>query len=267
MLEYSFEIAGVPAGNARKMLEAVKGYAEDVKGLVNGEGFTLNGVPSSATGQYDRLYNAIQRGDAEEVQAALEKLDQMGKSGKVDSELKKRLKNYDDDILTAAEARNEGDDKARIAAAKRVLNQLYAAYGISPTAKSDAAKREWAIDIVTGTINSKGDELLAGGSGLSVYDDLTEALSSGRTKDVQEEIDRLRTASKDVSSIKSKITDAVKSEYLAGSPYDREKLEKMLLGLRADGEALYEEKAFANWVKQAEKAAETPKNDPWAGLR
>ena len=29
----------------------------------------------------------------------------------------------------------------------------------------------------------------------------------------------------------------------------------------------YEEKTFANWVKQAEKAAETPKSDPWAGLR
>ena len=266
-MENAFEVMGIPAGNARKLLQAVAGYTEDVIGLVNGEGFTLNGVPSSATGQYDRLYNAIQQGDAEEVQAALGKLDQMGKSGRVDSELKKRLKNYDDDIQTAAVARNEGDDKARIAAAKRVLNQLYTAYGISPTAKIDAEKREWAIDMVTGTINSKGDELLAGGSDLSVYDDLTEALRSGRTKDVQEEIDRLRTAGKDADSIKSKITDAVKSEYLAGSRYDREKLEKLLLNLNAGGKNLYEEKNFANWVKQAEKAQENPKSDPWAGLR
>ena len=267
LVENAFEVMGIPAGNARKLLQAVAGYTEDVIGLVNGEGFTLNGVPSSATGQYDRLYNAIQQGDAEEVQAALGKLDQMGKSGRVDSELKKRLKNYDDDIQTAAVARNEGDDKARIAAAKRVLNQLYTAYGISPTAKIDAEKREWAIDMVTGTINSKGDELLAGGSDLSVYDDLTEALRSGRTKDVQEEIDRLRTAGKDADSIKSKITDAVKSEYLAGSRYDREKLEKLLLNLNAGGKNLYEEKNFANWVKQAEKAQENPKSDPWAGLR
>lgn len=78
--------------NARKLLQAVAGYAADVKGLVNGEGFTLNGVLPSATGQYDRLYNAIQQGDAEEVQAALEKLDQMEKSDRVNSELKKRLK-------------------------------------------------------------------------------------------------------------------------------------------------------------------------------
>lgn len=121
--------------NARKLFQAVAGYAADVKELVNGEGFTLNGVPPSATGQYDRLYNAIQQGDAEEVQAALEKIDQMEKSDRVDSE----LKTYDDDI--------------RIAAAKRVLNQLYIAYGISPTAKSDAEKREWAIDLVTGTMS------------------------------------------------------------------------------------------------------------------
>ena len=31
--------------NARKLLQAVAGYAADVKELVNGEGFTLNGVP------------------------------------------------------------------------------------------------------------------------------------------------------------------------------------------------------------------------------
>lgn len=149
MLEYSLEIAGVPAGNARKLVQAIAGYAADVKGLVNGDGFTLNGVPPSATGQYDRLYNAIQQGDAEEVQAALEKLDQMEKSDRVDSE----LKTYGDDIRTAAVARNEGDDNTRIAAAKRMLNQLYTAYGISPTAKSNAEKREWAIDLVTGTMS------------------------------------------------------------------------------------------------------------------
>ncbi len=136
-------------GYHRKLVQAIAGYAADVKGLVNGDGFTLNGVPPSATGQYDRLYNAIQQGDAEEVQAALEKLDQMEKSDRVDSE----LKTYGDDIRTAAVARNEGDDNTRIAAAKRMLNQLYTAYGISPTAKSDAEKREWAIDLVTGTMS------------------------------------------------------------------------------------------------------------------
>lgn len=44
-MENAFEVMGIPAGNARKLLQAVAGYAADVKGLVNGEGFTLNGVP------------------------------------------------------------------------------------------------------------------------------------------------------------------------------------------------------------------------------
>lgn len=83
---------------------------------------------------------------------------------------------------------------------------------------------------------------------------------------MQEEINRLRTAGKDADSIKSKITDAVKSEYLAGNRYDREKLEKLLPNLNADGKNLYEEKNFANWVEQAKKAAENPKSDPLAGL-
>ena len=39
------------------------------------------------------------------------------------------------------------------------------------------------------------------------------------------------TAGKDKGRIKTKITEAVKEEYLAGSDRDREKLEKKLLGV------------------------------------
>ena len=63
------------------------------------------------------------------------------------------------------------------------------------------------------------------------------------------ELDRLMTAGKDKGSIRSKITESVKEEYLAGSDGDREKLEKKLLALEdADGNPLYEEKNFAQWV-------------------
>ena len=87
VMEYGLDIAGIPAANGRKMVEAFAAYADDVQGLANGEGFSLNGTPASATGQYDRLFNAIERGDAEEAAAALGKLDQMGKSDKVKAEL------------------------------------------------------------------------------------------------------------------------------------------------------------------------------------
>lgn len=79
-----------------------------------------------------------------------------------------------------------------------------------------------------------------------MYDTLTDALETGKRKDVQDEIDRLRTAGKADSQIKSKITDAVKEEYLAGNDHDREKLEKLLMSLtKEDGTAMYEEKNFA----------------------
>ena len=118
-------------------------------------------------------------------------------------------------------------------------------------------------------VDGKADELLAGGTEGSVYDDLTEAVDTGRTSDVQDEIRRLRTAGKADSQIKSKITDAVKEEYLAGNDRDRDR-EQLLLKLeKADGSQMYEEKNFAQWVKDAAKKEEQAKNskDEWAGVR
>ena len=269
VMEYGLDIAGIPAANGRKMVEAFAAYADDVQGLANGEGFSLNGTPASATGQYDRLFNAIERGDAEEAAAALGKLDKMGKSDKVNAELKKRLKNYDPDIETAAKARNAGNDRTRQKATEDCIRALYKGLGIREGVKEDAAKREAIIDLVTGAVNQKADELLAGDKDRNVYDDLTDALEVGRAKDVQSEVNRLLTAGKDKDAIKSKITGVVKSEYLAGNDHDREKLAQMLLRLEAGGEPLYEEKNFESWIKQDGKKQEAAAGavDEWAEVR
>lgn len=269
VMEYGMDIAGIPAANARKMVDAFAGYADDVQRLVNGEGFSLNGVPSSATGQYDRLFNAIESGDAEEAKAALDKLDQMGKSDKVNAELRKRLKNYDPDIETAAKARNAGNDKARQKATIACIKNLYEGLGIREGVKADAGKREVIIDLVTSAVDQKADALLAGDKDRNVYDDLTDALETGRAKDVQSEVDRLLTAGKSEDAIRTKITGVVKSEYLAGNRHDREKLAAMLLRLEADGEPLYEEKNFDKWVKDDEKKQEKAAGavDEWAEVR
>lgn len=269
VMEYGLDIAGIPAANGRKMVEAFAAYADDVQGLANGEGFSLNGTPASATGQYDRLFNAIERGDAEEAAAALGKLDQMGKSDKVSAELRKRLKNYDPDIETAAKARNAGDDKARQKATIACIKNLYEGLGIREGVKADAGKREVIIDLVTSAVDQKADALLAGDKDRNVYDDLTDALETGRAKDVQSEVDRLLTAGKSEDAIQTKITGVVKSEYLAGNENDRKKLADMLLRLEADGKPLYEEKDFESWVKQDEKKQEKAAGavDEWAGVR
>ena len=271
LMQYGFEIAGVPMGNARKMLDAFDAYVEDARDIASGSGFSFSSTPTSATGQYDRLYNAIAEGDTDNASGAMAKLEAMGKDEKtIASKLKNRLKKYSPEVEQAARARNEGKDSQRQELTKQLVREMYETLGIREGVKADAEKRTWVIDLVTEAIESKAEELYKGGTEGSVYDDLTEAVDTGRTSDVQDEIDRLRTAGKADSQIKSEITDAVKEEYLAGNDHDREKLEKLLTSLtKEDGTAMYEKKNFAQWVKDAAKKEEQAKNskDEWAGVR
>ena len=279
VIKDSGTLVGLPAQNAFNLATAIWGWGENiVYGATKGEygkAFSINGLPSSATGQYDRLYNAIQSGDSEEAAAAMKKLEQMGKTDKVDSELARRLKQYDADVLAAAEARNAGKARAEEKARKAVFEKLREGLDVAPVTdrakgKADAARRAQLIDLVNKAVDGKADELLKGGKDGSVYDALLEEVENGRAKDAQEELDRLLTAGKDKGSIKSKITESVKEEYLAGSDRDREKLEKKLLALEdADENPLYEEKDFAQWVSAADKKAEKVKDEKnwWEGVK
>lgn len=262
-IQCGLELYGVPAANIRKVMQAFEGYWEDAQAIGRGEGFSFSSAPSSATGQYDRLYNAIQSGDSEEAAAAMKKLEQMNKTDKVDSQLKTRLKKYDEDILEAAKAQNAGKEKAAETARKAAFRKLLEGLDVK---SKDSARRAELADVVTGAVNERANELLLAEKGRDkdarVYADLLEEVETGRAKDVQAEISRLLTAGKKKSSIKSKITEAVKEEYLAGSDRDREKLEKKLLALEdADENPLYEEKDFAQWVNQADKKAEKAKDE------
>ena len=274
-IQCGLELYGVPAANIRKVMQAFEGYWEDAQAIGRGEGFSFNSAPSSATGQYDRLYNAIQSGDSEEAVAAMKKLEQMNKTDKVDGELARRLKQYDADVLAAAEARNAGKTRAEEKARKAVFEKLREGLDVAPVTdrakgKADAARRAQLIDLVNKAVDGKADELLAGGKDGSIYDALLDEVKNGRVEDAQEELDRLMTAGKDKGSIKSKITESVKEEYLAGSDRDREKLEKKLLALEdAEGKPLYEEKNFAQWVSAADKKAEKAKDEKnwWEGVK
>ena len=269
LMEDGMEIAGVPFGNGRKIVEAFKGYVQDIENAANGKALRFSSLPASATGQYDRLYNAYLNGDTAEAKAAMEKLDGMGKADEVYKQLKARLVKYDETVQKAAQAQVNGSDAQREQLTRQVIRGLYDVLGIRPGVKADADKREAVIDCVTGAVSSKANELLKGGSG-SVTDDLVEAVDSGRAQDVQEELDRLLRAGKSATSLKSKITEVCRPDYLAGSGYDREQMAEMLLRLTdADGKALYEQKTLDGWVKQAEKAAAAAEDtaDPYADLR
>lgn len=279
VIKDSGTLVGLPAQNAFNLATAIWGWGENiVYGATKGEygkAFSINGLPASATGQYDRLYNAIQSGDSEEAAAAMKKLEQMNKTDKVDGELARRLKQYDADVLAAAEARNAGKTRAEEKARKAVFEKLREGLDVAPVTdrakgKADAARRAQLIDLVNKAVDGKADELLAGGKDGSIYDALLDEVKNGRVEDAQEELDRLMTAGKDKGSIKSKITESVKEEYLAGSDRDREKLEKKLLALEdAEGKPLYEEKDFAQWVSAADKKAEKAKDEKnwWEGVK
>lgn len=273
-------LVGVPYNNGKKYVQAVFAWMDTVKQWDETGEKNFNSTPDSATGQYDRLFEAIQTGNTEEVQAATKKLERMLAEGKIkelktDDQLKARLKKYDEDILDAARAKNAGDMEARVDAKQEVYDRLCTAYGVKKLGEKgetdeDKAQRARFRELIDKAVNEKAEQLHKGGTEGSVYDTLTDALETGKRKDVQDEIDRLRTAGKADSQIKSKITDAVKEEYLAGNDHDREKLEKLLTSLtKEDGTAMYEEKNFAQWVKDAAKKEEQAKNskDEWAGVR
>lgn len=274
-------LRGVPYTNLKKQVQAVTGWMDTFANW-NKEGGNFNSLPSSATGQYNRLYNAYASGDKAEAQAAMEKLIEMGKEDEAYKQLKSRLVKYDANVEAAAKAQNAGNDAERAELTRQIVRDVYTVLGIRTGVDADAAKRTAVINMVTGdkedgtgsqgAINQKAEMLLKGDNA-KVTDDLVEALDGGRASDVQQEIDRLLTAGKDVSSVKSAITTACKPEYVAGSDYDRSQMDEMLLGLvDADGKALYTQKTLDGWVTAAEKEAEKepekePEKDPLEGLR
>ena len=267
-IEDCFEVTGVPYGNGRKMVDALRAYAEDIQNVAQGGKFSFNSLPESATGQYDRLYNAYASGDADEAQAAVEKLVAMGKEGEIYKQLKTRLKKYDADTRAAAKAQMEGNEAERYRLETETIEALYDVLGIRKNVKEDAPKREAVIDCVTGAVNALETEMLKGDAG-DMYADLSEAVDSRKAQDVQAEYDRLMKAGRTPSSVKSKLTELAKPEYLAGSDADKQQLADVLLALTdTDGNALYTEKTFAQWEKAAEKAAQAePEEDPYALLR
>ena len=233
------------------------------------DGGNFNSLPESATGQYDRLYNAYVSGDPDEAQAAAKKLDQMVQAGaiaenKMYDQLKTRLKKYDGRVKEAAQQTNAGNWEARKDIVDEVTSELKK---LLNTDDPDVR------DTVVGAVDAAANEMLATEKGYDrsagIYAGLRDAVDSWNAGNVQEEYDRLVRAGKDAGNIKKEITKLAKPDYLAGSDADKQQLADVLLALTdTDGNALYTEKTFAQWEKAAEKAAqEQPEEDPYALLR
>lgn len=257
LMEDGLEIAGVPFGNGRKILEAFKGYVRDAENVASGGKFTFSSLPASATGQYDRLYDAYASGDAGEAQAAMEKLDGMVETGKIKEnemyeQMKKRLKQYEPRVTEAARETNAENWEKRKELIDQMTREMKETFGTDSTDVRDTVVK--AVDEMSNELRltergrDKND---------SIYVDLRTAVSSGSSQDLQDEYDRLVKAGKKPDTVKTEITKAAKPDYVDGSDYDREQMAEMLLALTdRDGNALYEQKNLDDWMKQAEKNAE-----------
>ena len=261
-------LRGVPYTNLKKQVQAVTGWM-DTAANWSRDGGNFNSLPESATGQYDRLYNAYVSGDPDEAQAAVKKLDQMVQAGaiaenKMYDQLKTRLKKYDGRVKEAAQQTNAGNWEARKDIVDEVTSELKK---LLNTDDPDVR------DTVVGAGDAAAKEMLATEKGYDrsagIYAGLRDAVDSWNAQNVQEEYDRLVRAGKDAGNIKKEITKLAKPDYLAGSDADKQQLADVLLALTdADGNALYTEKTFAQWEKAAEKAAQAePEEDPYALLR
>lgn len=261
-------LRGIPYTNLKKQVQAVSGWI-DTAANWSKDGGNFDGLPASATSQYDRLYNAYVSGDREEAQAAAKKLDQMVQAGaiaenKMYDQLKTRLKKYDGRVKKAAQQTNAGNWEAR----KEIVDDLTGE--LKKLLNTDDPD---VRDTVVGAVDAAANEMLTTEKGYDrsagIYAGLRDAVDSWNAQNVQEEYDRLVRAGKDAGNIRKKITELAKPDYLAGSDADKQQMADVLLALTdADGNALYTEKTFAQWEKNAEKAAQAePEEDPYALLR
>ena len=247
---------GIPYANLKKQVQAVTGWMDTLANW-NKEGGNFDSLPASATGQYDRLYNAYLNGDTVEAKAAIAKLNGMVEAGtiqenKMYEQMKQWLQQYEPRVTEAAKETNADHWEKRKELVDQMTSEMQQAFG---------GEQSDAHDCVVKAVDAKSNELLKVEKGYdknsSIYAGLRDVVGSGSGQSVQDEYDRLVKAGKKPSSVKNEITKAAKADYMDGSDYDREQLAEMLLALTdKDGNALYEQKNLDDWVKQAEKNAE-----------
>lgn len=247
---------GIPYANLKKQVQAVTGWMDTLANW-NKEGGNFDSLPTSATGQYDRLYNAYLNGDTVEAKAAIAKLNGMVEAGTIQEnkayeQMGKRLQQYESRVTEAAKETNADHWEKRKQLVDQMTSELQQAFG---------GEQSDAHDCVVKAVDAKSNELLKVEKGYdknsSIYAGLRDVVSSGSGQSVQDEYDRLVKAGKKPDTVKTEITKAAKADYVDGSDYDREQLAEMLLALTdKDGNALYEQKNLDDWVKQAEKNAE-----------
>lgn len=253
---------GIPYSNLKKQVEAVTGWMGTLAEHKETGEWNFDSLPASATGQYDRIYNAYLNGDSIEARAAVEKLNEMVEAGvisenKMYEQLKKRLQD-NPDVKEAARLTNEGDWEGRKDILDRMAGELNELLGTEGSDARDAVVKAIDAASVAQYAAQRGHDKSDG-----YYTDLKQAAAEKNVQGMQKEVNSLLKAGKTADSIKDAISKAVRDEYKAGSDSDREEIEDALLQLVGeDGETpLYTDKTFSAWAKSAEKEKEEKEFD------
>jgi len=281
LLDFSskiFDLTGIPASNAvrdaRAFLYTV-GNA-DTKGTPQGwkeaaldglfeKAVLLSGLAPSPK-DADKLYRAIMSGDKARFKQIADRLDEEGKTTKqIQSLIVTGLKNNDERITDAAEARNAGntakytkiledivkDGFAKSYVEKAVISKM------SQMNKKEPEESEFGVPDPTESeeyysifdINDIYINLEAGDQTEAqiAIDDIYEnkyAKALAELKDDEGEGDAERKA---LSSLRNMISGKYRDIYKASDEAERERIRELLLDIHVNGEQLYKEKTIDGW--------------------
>lgn len=217
LLTKSLQVFGIPANNILRTIDAIRLHAEDI---ANGEFFSFEAGREKSNGQ--RLYEAILRGNEDQI----EKLElEFADDDAVTAAIRKALRENDERITEAAQARLDGDLEeyesiAReivseghfdqddvVAAINTAMNKLKGDNDASESKKDDDKLTSYYSASDINASLEKGDTTTA----LKVIDDIVQVKTENYISDGYKKSEAKKKAE---ASVKSSVTSYWKPLYL-----------------------------------------------------
>lgn len=277
------DFAGIPISNAVRDGNAIKNLIGNRKTKRTKQGLkeaAMDGLfeesniifldkfaPSDSDA--DKLYRAIVSGDTARYNQITKRLDKEGKTTKqIQSLIVTGLKNNDERVTAAAEARNTGDLAKYEKLLKEITKDGFASSYVSK-----------AVESIVSKMNEEppeGDEFGAPDprkkdkySSIYNADDIFINLEAGDVKEAQVAIDDIYinkynkalsdlkddeneddAVRKAYNSMRSMISNDYRPLYKAGDNAERERIEELLLDIYINGDQLYGEFNFDKWKEE-----------------
>lgn len=277
------DFAGVPISNAVRDGNAIKNLIDNwgtkhtkqglkeaaMDGLFEESNIIFLDKFAPSDSDADKLYRAIVSGDTARYNQITKRLDKEGKTTKqIQSLIVTGLKNNDERVTAAAEARNTGDLAKYEKLLKEITKDGFASSYVSK-----------AVESIVSKMNEEppeGDEFGAPDprkkdkySSIYNADDIFINLEAGDVKEAQVAIDDIYinkynkalsdlkddeneddAVRKAYNSMRSMISNDYRPLYKAGDNAERERIEELLLDIYINGDQLYGEFDFDKWKEE-----------------